>query len=127
MPKSSVGGLGRGFLRLDRSGPRLVMIVEPSVIVEPFDTEVIVVVTDPKLPAYGLPEDTVIAMALSKIMQIYQIILNFDLLVELTMMIAFFVAGIVVCDGSSAADIRHLRGIAASSPREHPIIEAHHA
>lgn len=73
MPKSSVGGLGRGFLRLDRSGPRLVMIVEPSVIVEPFDTEVIVVVTDPKLPAYGLPEDTVIAMALSKIMQIYEI------------------------------------------------------
>lgn len=34
--------------------------------VEPFETEVIVVVTDPKLPAYGLPDDAVMAIPLSK-------------------------------------------------------------
>lgn len=65
MPKSSVGTLGRGFLRLDRSGPRDVIIV-PSVVVDPFETEVMVVVTDPTLPAYGFPDDTVIAIPLSK-------------------------------------------------------------
>jgi hypothetical protein len=63
MPKSSVCTLGRGFLRLDLNGPRLVMIVlpVPSVMVDPFETDVIVVVTDPMLPAYGFPDDTVMA------------------------------------------------------------------
>jgi hypothetical protein len=63
MPKSSVGTLGRGFLRLDLNGPRLVMIVlpVPSVMVDPLETDVIVVVTEPMLPAYGFPDDTVIA------------------------------------------------------------------
>lgn len=50
MPKSSVGTFGRGFFKLDRNGPRLVMIVDPSVIVDPFETDVMVVVTEPKLP-----------------------------------------------------------------------------
>jgi hypothetical protein len=53
MPKSSFAGRGRGFLRLDRRGPRDVIMVDavPSVKVVPFDTEVSVVETDPKLPA----------------------------------------------------------------------------
>lgn len=65
MPKSSLAGRGgRGFLRLDRSGPRDVIMVDavPSVSVVPFDTEVNVVETDPKLPAYGLPDAEVMAM-----------------------------------------------------------------
>lgn len=66
MPNSSLGGFGLGFFRLDRSGPRLVIMVDPSVNVDPFDTEVIVVVTDPTLPAYGFPEAAVIAIPLSK-------------------------------------------------------------
>jgi hypothetical protein len=70
IPKSSFCGLGRGFFRLDRSGPRLVIIVDPSVIVDPkvdpFETEVTVVATEPKLPAYGLPDETVIDIPRSK-------------------------------------------------------------
>lgn len=53
MPKSSFAGRGRGFFRLDRRGPRDVIIVDavPSVSVVPFDTDVNVVDTEPKLPA----------------------------------------------------------------------------
>jgi hypothetical protein len=64
MPKSgSTAGFGLGFFKLDLSGPRDVIIVDtdPSVYVDPLDTDVIVVVTDPTLPAYGFPEDAVIA------------------------------------------------------------------
>lgn len=127
MPKSSVCGLGRGFLRLERSGPRLVMIVEPSVIVDPFvDTVVIVVATDPKLPAYGLPEDTVIAIALSKMISRISDREHHPI-DALTVVITFFVTRVVVCDRSSTADVRHLGGIAASPPREHPVIQTQHA
>lgn len=67
MPNSSVcGGFGRGFFRLDLSGPRLVIITEPSVSVDPLETEVTVVATEPTLPPYGLPEDLVIAIPLSR-------------------------------------------------------------
>lgn len=73
MPKSSFGGgLGRGFFRLDRSGPRLVIITEPSVNVDPFETDVTVVAmvaTEPTLPAYGLPDDRVMEMPLSRVGQ----------------------------------------------------------
>jgi len=65
IPKSSLG-FGRGFFKLDLNGPRDVIIVEdPSVNVDPFDTDVIVVVTEPILPAYGLPDDAVIEIPLS--------------------------------------------------------------
>jgi hypothetical protein len=57
---------GFGFFRLDLSGPLEVIMTEPSVIVEPFETDVIVVVTEPKLPAYGFPEEAVIAIPLSE-------------------------------------------------------------
>lgn len=96
MPKSSVGGFGRGFLRLERSGPRLVIIVVPSVNVEPFDTEVIVVVTEPTLPAYGLPDDTVIAIPLSKS---NFLVLNLNLNANfLTLIFAFPITRVVVSD-----------------------------
>lgn len=41
------------------------MMVDPSVVVDPFETAVSVVDTDPKLPEYGLPEAAVIAIPLS--------------------------------------------------------------
>lgn len=69
IPKSSLLGFGRGFFKLDLNGPRDVIIVDtdPSVNVDPFDTDVIVVVTEPILPAYGLPDDAVIEIPLSVI------------------------------------------------------------
>lgn len=45
----------------------------------------------------------------------------------LTVVITFFVTRVVVCDSSSAADVGHLGGITASPPREHPVIQTHHA
>lgn len=116
MPNSSVAGLGRGFLRLDRSGPRLVMIVDvvPSVIVEPFDTEVICVVTEPILPAYGLPEEAVIAIPLSKTAKARVIIYFRENAIQLTVL-ALPVSRIVVRDCSRPANVRHLGGISAGT------------